>query len=178
MTRRHGPPAGRVRGTLAYAAAMAEGAKYDWLLLGDAVDRAARMWGDRPAVVFGERRWNYSEFAAEVDRVAKGLMALGAQRGDHVAVWMTNLPEWLWLQYAIPKVGCCIVPLNTRYRTDDVAYTGGTVREPVHDLAGTVLARSTIARCCARRTPTSSRQGTSNDWCSPANHATTALRTP
>ena len=102
---------------------MAESAKYDWLLLGDAVDRAARMWGDRPAVVFGERRWNYAEFAAEVDRVAKGLMALGAQRGDHVAVWMTNLPEWLWLQYAIPKVGCCIVPLNTRYRTDDVAYT-------------------------------------------------------
>ncbi|WP_420625270.1 class I adenylate-forming enzyme family protein [Candidatus Poriferisodalis sp.] len=102
---------------------MAESTKYEWLLLGDAVDRAARMWGDRPAVVFGERRWNYAEFAAEVDRVAKGLMALGAQRGDHVAVWMTNLPEWLWLQYAIPKVGCCIVPLNTRYRTDDVAYT-------------------------------------------------------
>ncbi len=102
---------------------MAEGAKYEWLLLGDAVDRAARMWGDRPAVVFGDRRWNYTEFTAEVDRVAKGLMALGAQRGDHVAVWMTNLPEWLWLQYGIAKVGCCIVPLNTRYRTDDIAYT-------------------------------------------------------
>lgn len=102
---------------------MARGAKYEWLLLGDAVDRAAQMWGDRPAAVFGERRWNYTEFAAEVDRVAKGLMAQGAQRGDHVAVWMTNLPEWLWLQYGIAKVGGCIVPLNTRYRTDDVAYT-------------------------------------------------------
>ena len=106
-----------------YAATMAASATYDWLLLGDAVDRAARMWGDRPAVIFGDRHWTYADFAVEVDRVAKGLMALGAQRGDHVAVWMTNLPEWLWLQYAIPKVGGCIVPLNTRYRTDDVAYT-------------------------------------------------------
>ena len=100
-----------------------EGATYDWLLLGDAVDRAASKWGNRPAVIFGDRQWSYADFAAEVDRVAKGLMALGAQIGDHVAVWMTNLPEWLWLQYAIPKVGGCIVPLNTRYRTDDVAYT-------------------------------------------------------
>ncbi len=81
------------------------------------------MFRDRPAVIFGNRQWSYAEFAEQVDRVAKGLMALGVQRGDHVAVWMTNLPEWLWLQYGIAKAGGCIVPLNTRYRTDDLAYT-------------------------------------------------------
>ena len=40
-----------------------------------------------------------------------------------MALWMTNRPEWLMLMYAIPRVGACIVPLNTRYRSDDVAYT-------------------------------------------------------
>ncbi|WP_419842435.1 class I adenylate-forming enzyme family protein [Candidatus Poriferisodalis sp.] len=102
---------------------MAAPATYDWLLLGDAVDRASQRWGDRPAVIFGDRRWSYAEFARQVDAVAKGLMALGVQRGDHVAVWMTNLPEWLWLQYGVAKAGGCIVPLNTRYRTDDIAFT-------------------------------------------------------
>ena len=95
----------------------------DWLLLGDVPGRAARLWRDNLALVFEGDRWTYGEFAADVDKVAKGLMALDVKRGDHVAVWMTNRPEWLHLMYAIARVGACIVPLNTRYRTDDVAYT-------------------------------------------------------
>lgn len=95
----------------------------DWLTLGDVPARAARKWGDHTAVIDGDRRWTHSEVAADVDRVAKGLMALGVGHGDHVAVWMTNRPEWLHLMYAIPRVGGCIVPLNTRYRPDDLAYT-------------------------------------------------------
>ncbi|WP_419943726.1 AMP-binding protein [Candidatus Poriferisodalis sp.] len=76
---------------------MAATPTYEWLMLGDGVDRAVRMWGERPAVIFGDWYWTCADFAFEVDRVAKGLMALGAQRGDHAAVWMTNLSEWLWL---------------------------------------------------------------------------------
>ena len=95
----------------------------NWLLMGDIPDRAARLWKDRPALVFQGARWTHGEFADDVQRVAKGLIALGVEHGDHVAVWMTNRPEWLQLMYAIPRVGACIVPLNTRYRTDDVAYT-------------------------------------------------------
>ena len=95
----------------------------DWLLMGDIPARAARLWGDDLALAFGEQRWTHRQFAEDVDRVAKGLLALGVAQGDQVAVWMTNRPEWLHLMYAIPRVGACIVPLNTRYRTDDVAYT-------------------------------------------------------
>ena len=84
---------------------------------------AAAVWGSRPAVVFGDRRWTHAEFAEEVDRVAKGLMAIGVEAGDKVALWMTNRPEWLFAMYAIPAVGAITVPLNTRYRADDVAYT-------------------------------------------------------
>ncbi|MDP6862657.1 MAG: class I adenylate-forming enzyme family protein [Acidimicrobiales bacterium] len=95
----------------------------DWLLMGDVPNRAARLWKDDVALVFKGQRWTHGEFAADVEKVAKGLIAIGVEHGDHVAVWMTNRPEWLHLMYAIPQVGGCIVPLNTRYRTDDVAYT-------------------------------------------------------
>ncbi|MBI2802167.1 MAG: AMP-binding protein [Gammaproteobacteria bacterium] len=91
--------------------------------LGQLVDEAALRWGNREALVFGDRRWTWAEFKRETDAVAKGLMALGVEPEERVALWMTNRPEWLWLMFAIAKVGACIVPLNTRYRTDDVAYT-------------------------------------------------------
>ena len=55
--------------------------------------------------------------------MAKGLLALGVASGDHVGVWMTNRPEWLHLMYAVGKVGGCLVPLNTRYRSDDMSFT-------------------------------------------------------
>ena len=91
--------------------------------LGQLVDEAATRWGEREALCFEGRRWNWQAFRAETDAVAKGLMALGVEPGERVAVWMTNRPEWLWLMFALGKIGACIVPLNTRYRTDDVAYT-------------------------------------------------------
>ena len=91
--------------------------------LGQLVDEAAATWGEREALWFDGQRWTWSAFRAETDAVAKGLMALGVEPGERVAVWMTNRPEWLWLMFALGKIGACIVPLNTRYRTDDVAYT-------------------------------------------------------
>ncbi|HIF09696.1 MAG TPA: hypothetical protein EYQ81_07525, partial [Sneathiellales bacterium] len=66
---------------------------------------AARRWGDREALCFKDRRWTFAEFADEVDRVAKGLIALGVQPGEKVSLWMNNKPAWLFLMYAIPKVG-------------------------------------------------------------------------
>lgn len=91
--------------------------------IGDIPGVAARRWGDREALSFGDRRWTHAEFAAEVDRVAKGLIGLGVEQGENVGVWMTNRPEWLFLMFAVPKIGAVTVPVNTRYRTEDVQYT-------------------------------------------------------
>lgn len=90
--------------------------------LGALTGRAARNWPDRPALVFGKRRWSFTELHEEVERVSAALIASGVQRGDRVAVWMVNRPEWVFAQFAIARVGAVIVPLNTRYRADDVAY--------------------------------------------------------
>ena len=91
--------------------------------LGDLPAEAARRWGAREALICQSARWTYREYDREVDRVAKGLIALGVEQGEHVALWMTNRAEWLFLTFAIAKIGAVLVPLNTRYRTDDVAYT-------------------------------------------------------
>ena len=90
--------------------------------LGGILQEAAKRWGEREAFSFNGERWTYTQFNDETNRVAKALIALGVQPGEHVALWMTNRPEWLFLMFAIARVGGCIVPLNTRYRTDDVAY--------------------------------------------------------
>ncbi len=91
--------------------------------LGEILDEAAERWGPREALVFGSERWTYAELNAETDRVARALMALGVEPGENVALWMTNRPEWLFVMFAVGRIGACLVPLNTRYRTDDVAYT-------------------------------------------------------
>ena len=91
--------------------------------LGGILDEAARRWGPREALVFESRRWTYAELNAETDRVARALIALGVEPGENVALWMTNRPEWVFVMFAVARIGACLVPLNTRYRTDDVAYT-------------------------------------------------------
>lgn len=91
--------------------------------LGQVVDEAATRHGAREALVFEDRRWTWQEFKRETDAVAKGLLGIGVEPGERVALWMTNRPEWLWVMFALAKIGACIVPLNTRYRSDDVTYT-------------------------------------------------------
>jgi len=90
--------------------------------LGETTGEAARKWGSREALVFGDKRWTWTEFEADVIAAAKGLIALGVKPGEKVALWMNNKPEWLFLMYATAKIGAVLVPLNTRYRSNDIQY--------------------------------------------------------
>ncbi|HMH51640.1 MAG TPA: AMP-binding protein [Candidatus Acidoferrum sp.] len=97
----------------------------DWFektTLGALPEKAARRWGAREAIRFRDRRWTFAEIADGVDRVARGLVALGVRPGDKVALWMLNRPEWVEIAFAILRIGAVLVPINTRFRTDDVAY--------------------------------------------------------
>jgi fatty-acyl-CoA synthase len=85
----------------------------------------ARRHGAREALVFQGRRASFAEVAAGVDRVAKGLLAAGVEPGERVALWMVNRPEWIDTMFGVIKVGAVLVPVNTRFRTDDVAYVVG-----------------------------------------------------
>lgn len=90
--------------------------------VGDLVDNMARKFGSREGLVFGDNRYEFAEMAEQVDLAARALMALGVEKGDHVALWLNNSDTWLFLQFAIAKIGAVLVPVNTRFRTSDMEY--------------------------------------------------------
>ena len=90
--------------------------------IGRLPERAARQWGAREALAFQGQRWTFAEVSARVDAAAKGLLQLGIAPGDKVALWMVNRPEWIDAMFAIMKIGAVLVPVNTRFRTEDMAY--------------------------------------------------------
>jgi fatty-acyl-CoA synthase len=92
------------------------------LRFGDLVDRAAERWPQREALWFEGRRWTFAEQRDEVDRAARALIAAGVGHGDHVCLWLGNRPEFVFLFFAIAKIGAVLVPINTRFRTRDMAY--------------------------------------------------------
>src|SRR5581483_7037900 len=67
-------------------------------------------------------RWTWSELNDEIDVVARGLMALGVERGDRVGMWAPNCPEWTVVQYATAKMGAILVNINPAYRTHELRY--------------------------------------------------------
>jgi fatty-acyl-CoA synthase len=100
----------------------------DWFpkqTLGSLPERAARRWGSREALAFEGRRWSFADLSSGVDRLARGLIALGVEPGEKVALWMVNRPEFIETMFAVLKIGAVLVPINTRLRTDDVAYILG-----------------------------------------------------
>ncbi|MDV3129831.1 AMP-binding protein [Mycobacterium sp. 21AC1] len=68
------------------------------------------------------RRWTYAELNNEIDMVARGLMALGVDKGDRVGIWAPNCAEWVMVQYATAKIGAILVNINPAYRTHELAY--------------------------------------------------------
>lgn len=81
------------------------------------------MYGpDKVAVIYGRRRLIYSEFAAEVERVARALRASGVEPGDRVAYLMPNLPEMLIAHFAVPLAGGMLVATNTRLTAHEVSH--------------------------------------------------------
>ena len=94
------------------------------LTLGQILDRTAAKFPDQPALVYVDRnfRLTYREFNRMVDETAKGLMALGIQKGEKVGVWATNIPFWVIFQFATAKIGAVLLTVNTNYKTAELEY--------------------------------------------------------
>ena len=94
------------------------------LTLGQILDRTIEQFPDNDAVVYDDRdfRLTYRQFGELVDQLAKGLMALGIQKGEKVAVWATNVPYWVALQFATAKIGAILLTINTLYKIAELAY--------------------------------------------------------
>ncbi len=92
--------------------------------LGQLLDQTIARCGPQDAVVYADRgfRLTWYEFGIEVDRLARGLMALGIKRGEKIALWATNVPHWIVLMFAAAKIGAILLPLNTNYKTAEIDF--------------------------------------------------------
>ena len=111
--------------THAMTRGMVPGRARDWFpkrTIGSLLDERAERDGAREALVFEGRRSTFAELAREVDAVARGLLALGIAPGDKVSLWMMNQPEWIHAALAVLRIGAALVPINTRFRSEDAAY--------------------------------------------------------
>lgn len=116
---------------LSYWQAETEGIQLLDITVGDLLDLRAEEMPTREALVYScypefggvlDIRWTYQEYRERVDAVARGLMALGLNKGDHIAIWAANLPEWPLLELAVAKAGLVLVTVNPLLRAREVEY--------------------------------------------------------
>src|SRR6516225_2747114 len=96
----------------------------DGLTFGQVLATTVDRHGARDALVFCDRayRWSYAEFRGEAREVARALLALGVQRGEHVGIWAANCPEWVLAQFATAHIGAVLVNINPAYKAHELAY--------------------------------------------------------
>ncbi|MFE8699516.1 AMP-binding protein [Cytobacillus sp. FJAT-54145] len=94
------------------------------ITVGKLLEEKAKLHPNHEALVYADRnlRMTYEQFDLHCRQVAKGLMKLGLEKGDHVAVWSTNAPEWLSCQFATGKMGAVLVTVNTNYQKAELEY--------------------------------------------------------
>ena len=92
--------------------------------IGDLFDHVTGRFPAREALVVRHQRirWTWSEYQAEVEKLAVGLLALGIQPGDRVGIWAPNCYEWCLTQFATAKIGAILVCINPAYRVFELEY--------------------------------------------------------
>lgn len=122
--------------------------------LGEALDQAAERWEGRIGWVFGEEHVSFRQMQKRSDDVAASLLALGIKPGDVVAVWMPNLAEFAYCEFACAKIGAVIAAINTRSKSFELEHvlqhSDARVLVMVdaflkHDFAGTLAELAPVA---------------------------------
>jgi fatty-acyl-CoA synthase len=92
--------------------------------LGQVLEAQVARHPEREFIVYPDRnlRFSYTEFDRRVNALAKGLLAIGLAKGDHLGIWATNVPDWLTLLFATAKIGVVAVTVNTSYRAHELEY--------------------------------------------------------
>ncbi len=122
---------GMTKDGLSYWQADTDGEPLLEITIGDLLDQRAEELPTQEAIVYScypefggalDIRWTYAEYRERANAVTSGLMALGLNKGDHIAVWAANLPEWPLLQMAAAKAGLVLVTINPILRAAEVEY--------------------------------------------------------
>ena len=94
------------------------------ITVGKLLEQVANTYPDDQAVKYIDRPFDttWREFNEKCDQIAKGFLRLGIKKGDHVAIWATNVPEWLLTFFACAKMGAVLVTVNTSYKVFELEY--------------------------------------------------------
>lgn len=94
------------------------------MTFGQMLDKVADEFANQTAFAYAMRDYTrtYSEFRDDVDKAAKMLMAIGVKKGDHVALWATNRPQWFITFWASVRIGAVLVTVNTAYKIHEAEY--------------------------------------------------------
>lgn len=99
------------------------------ITIGDLLDQQAEKFADNEALVYSTYddiginvRWTYRQYREVANQLAKGMLALGIEKGEHVAIWAPNVPQWMVVFMASAKIGAVLVTVNTAYRQSELEY--------------------------------------------------------
>lgn len=92
--------------------------------LGGVLDNLSKNNPNGWAVRYTDRNYfrTWKELNDEADLIARGMMSLGVKKGDHVAIWATNTPEWILTLFAAAKIGAVLVTVNTNFKIFELEY--------------------------------------------------------
>jgi len=90
--------------------------------LASVIDRVAAEYPKNEAIVSGSQRVTFDTLMDKVNSMANALLKMGVKKDDKVAIWMSNVPEWVYAHYACIKIGAPLIPLNTRYKVHELEY--------------------------------------------------------
>jgi fatty-acyl-CoA synthase len=94
------------------------------ITIGQLIDLRAKENTKTEALVYPDLslRYTYEEFRQVCNQMAKGLMKLGVQHGEHIAIWATNMPQWIITQFGSAKMGAVLATVNTNYKVFELEY--------------------------------------------------------
>jgi fatty-acyl-CoA synthase len=96
--------------------------RWDPLTIAQQLERTAADAAERESLIAPRRRLSWGEVRDESRAFAKALLAAGVDEGDHVAFWLPNQLEWVIGWFATAYIGAVLIPLNSRYKAEEVSY--------------------------------------------------------
>ncbi len=94
------------------------------ITIGEMISNLAKNYPNDNAITYTDRDYKrtWKEFNEEAERIAKNFIKMGVKKGDHVAIWATNIPEWILTMAASAKIGAILVTVNTNYKVFELEY--------------------------------------------------------
>src|SRR6266849_9966948 len=92
--------------------------------VGELLTVLARDYPQNEALIYPDHglRYDFSQLEWLARKIARGLLSLGIETGDRVALWAPNVPEWVVLQFALAKIGAVLVTVNTGLRAAEIEF--------------------------------------------------------